>query len=194
MTVVVLLLLVLVWAVVLGPSLLRRSVQRHSTDSIGAFHRQLRVLRPIGPSLVDPVHRLDASLPATHIGADLRGGSRPGLIVVRPDGALSVPGSHVGTSSVRRPDPYFRPEACQRRRDVLVALLFIVVSTGLAGAIPSARPLLAVTGAAALALVAYVALLVRLRNRAREREAKLRYLPQPVDSEPSVVVHRVVAR
>lgn len=190
----VLLLLVLVWAVVLGPSLLRRSAQRRSTDSIGAFHRQLRVLRPIGPSLVDPVHRLDTSLPATHIDANLRGGSSQGLIVVRQDGALPVSGQHVGAPSVRRPDPYFRPEACKRRRDVLVALLFVVVSTGLAGAIPSARPLLAVTGVGVVALVAYVAILVRLRNGAREREVKLRYLPQPVDRESSVVVHRVVAR
>jgi hypothetical protein len=77
---------------------------------------------------------------------------------------------------------------------VLVALLFVVVSTGLAGAIPSARPLLAVTGVGVVALVAYVAILVRLRNGAREREVKLRYLPQPVDRESSVVVHRVGAR
>jgi hypothetical protein len=143
---------------------------------------------------VDPVHRLDTSLPATHIGANLRGEDRPGLIVVRPDGVLPISGRHVGGSSVRRPDPYFRPEACKRRRDVVVSLLFVVVSTGLAGAIPSARPLLAVTGVGAVALAAYVVLLVRLRNRAREREMKLRYLPQPVDRESSVGVHQVVAR
>jgi hypothetical protein len=51
-----------------------------------------------------------------------------------------------------------------------------------------------VTGVGVVALVAYVAILVRLRNGAREREVKLRYLPQPVDRESSVVVHRVVAR
>ncbi|MGA2037306.1 MAG: hypothetical protein ABSH04_06960 [Acidimicrobiales bacterium] len=194
MTIVVLLILLLVWAVVLGPSLLRRGAQRHSTDSIGAFHRQLRVLQHTGPSLVDPIHRLDASLPATHIGAHPHSGNRPGLIVVRPDAAPPVSGQHIRASSVRRPDPYFRAEACKRRREVLLALLLVVVCTGLLGAIPAARLLLAVTSVAVVALTAYVVLLVRLRNRALEREVKLRFLPQPVDRESSIVIRRVVAR
>lgn len=191
----VLLILVLVWAVVLGPSLLRRGVQRRSsTDSIGAFHRQLRVLQRAGPTLVDPLHRLDTSLPATHIGARARSGGRPGLIVVRPD--MTIPGSAnpADGSSARRPDPYFRPEACKRRRDVLIALLLAVVCTGLPGAIPAARPILAVTAVAAVALAGYIALLVRLRNRALEREVKLRYLPQPADRDSSIVIRRVAAR
>jgi len=193
LTIVVLLILVLVWAVVLGPSLLRRGVLRRSTDSIGAFHRQLHVLQKTGPTIVDPIHRLDTSLPSTHIGARPRSGGRPGLIVVRPDSALPLVPQQVA-SAARRPDPYFRPEACKRRRDVLIALAFAVVCTGLPGAIPQARPILVVTGVALVALAGYVALLVRLRNRALEREVKLRYLPQPVDRESSVVIRRVVAR
>jgi len=191
---VVLLILVLVWAVVLGPSLLRRGVQHRSTDSIGAFHRQLRVLQRAGPSLVDPIHRLDTSLPATHIGAYQRPGSRTGLIVVRPDTVLPVHGRHLATSAARRPDPYFRPEACKRRRDVLLAIFLLVVCSGLLAVIPAVRPLLAVTGVAVIALAAYVSLLVRLRNRALERQMKLRYLPQQVDRDSSIVVRRVVAR
>jgi len=193
LTIVVLLVLVLVWAVVLGPSLLRRGVQRRSSDSIGAFHRQLRVLQRTGPSLVDPVHCLDASVPASHVGARPRTEGRPALLVVRPDHALPVPPRRA-TASARRPDPYFRPEACKRRRDVLMALLFSMFCTGLLGAVPVARPVLAITGLAAMALAGYVALLVRLRTRALEREVKLRYLPQPVDRDSSVVVRRVVAR
>jgi len=194
LTIVVLLILVLVWAVVLGPSLLRRGFQRRSsTDSIGAFHRQLRVLQRTGPTLVDPLHRLDVSLPATHIGARTRPG-RPGLIVVSPDMTLPVSEESANDSSARRPDPYFRPEACKRRRDVLIALLLAVVVTGLPGAIPSARPILAVTAVAAIALVGYIALLVRLRTRALERQVKLRYLPQPADRDSSIVIRRVAAR
>lgn len=190
----VLLILVLVWAVVLGPSLLRRGAQRRSHDSIGAFHRQLRVLQRTGPSLVDPIHRLDTSLPATHIGRTPSSGpSRSGLIVVRPDATL--PASDFGpVDSERRSDPYFRPEACKRRRDVLMGLLFAVVCTGLMGVIPALRPMLVVTGVLAVALGGYVSLLVRLRNRAVERETKLRYLPSPVERESSIVVRRVAAR
>ena len=190
----VLLILVLVWAVVLGPSLLRRGAQRRSHDSIGAFHRQLRVLQRAGPSLVDPIHRLDTSVPATHVGANPSGGSRPGLIVVRPDATQPVAAPAVGISFARRPDAYFRPEACKRRRDVLLGLVFAVVCTGLMGAIPAARLVLGLTGVLALALCAYVGLLVRLRNRVLEREVKLRYLPQPADRESSIVVRRVAAR
>lgn len=193
MTIVVLLILVLVWALVLGPSLLRRGVKRRSVDSIGAFHRQLRVLQRTGPSIVAPVHRLDTTLPSTHVGAKPRSGGRPGLIVVRPDTTLPL-SAPAAASASRRPDPYFRPDACKRRRDVLVALVFAIVCTGLPGAIPTLRPILFVTAFAALALVGYLALLVRLRNSALEREVKLRYLPRPADRESSIVVRRVVAR
>jgi hypothetical protein len=116
------------------------------------------------------------------------------LIVVRPDTVLPLIGRHLGTSSARRPDPYFRPEACKRRRDVLLAILVVVVCSGLLAIIPAVRPLLAVTGVAVVTLAAYVALLVRLRNRALEREMKLRYLPRQVDRDSSVVIRRVAAR
>jgi hypothetical protein len=77
---------------------------------------------------------------------------------------------------------------------VLLAILLLVVCSGLLAVIPAVRPLLAVTGAAVIALAAYVSLLVRLRNRALEREMKLRYLPRQVDRDSSIVVRRVVAR
>jgi hypothetical protein len=191
---VVLLILVVVWAAVLGPSLLRRGAQRRSTDSIGAFHRQLRVLERTGPLSVDPVHRLDTSVPSAHVAQRQAGSERKGLIVVRPDAALPPNAQEPApASSSRRPDPYFRPEACRRRRDVLLSLLVTVVLTGVAGAVPSVRPVLVLTAVSFVALVGYVALLVRLRNSALEREAKLRYLPTPMESEP-VVTRRVAAR
>lgn len=170
MTIVVLLILGVVWAVVLGPSLLRRRAERHSGDSIGAFHRQLRVLEHAGPSLVSPANRMAA---ASH--------------AQRPHPAKPHP------PNVRH-DPFFRPEACRRRRDVLLVLAGTTVLTGLLGAIPSMQPILALTGIGALALVGYVVLIVRLRNLALEREVKLRYLPQSSQAEPAFVVRRVAAR
>jgi len=167
LTTVVLLILGVVWAVVLGPSLLRKRAERHSGDSIGAFHRQLRVLEHAGPSLVDPANRM-ASM------------------------KRSIPtGPH--PPDVRH-DPFFRPEACRRRRDVLLVLTATTVLTGLLGAIPSMQPLLVLTGLAFAALVGYVVLIVRLRALALEREVKLRYLPQPVQHESTLVVQRVAAR
>ncbi len=59
----VLLILGLVWAAVLVPSLLRRRSDRRSSDSIGEFHQQLRVLRRTGPAVVPPAFRLMTSLP-----------------------------------------------------------------------------------------------------------------------------------
>jgi hypothetical protein len=191
---VVLLILVLVWAAVLGPSLLRRGTQRRSTDSIGAFHRQLRVLQRTGPSIVDPLHRLDTSLPSTQIAHRSLGGGRTGLIVVRPDAVVPASQQLAGRSASRRPDPYFRPEACKRRRDVFAILVLTIVFSGSLAVIPAARLVLIFTGLLCVALVGYVALLVQMCNRARERELKLRYLPEPPDLESDILARRVAAR
>jgi hypothetical protein len=171
LTIVVLLILVVVWAAVLGPSLLRRRAERHTGDSIGAFHRQLRVLEHTGPSLVDPANRLGHLNGAT---------ARPAPAAAHPP--------HV------RHDPFFRPEACRRRRDVLLVLVGTTVGTGLLGAIPKLQPILFVTAIAAMALIGYIGLLVRLRTLALEREVKLRYLPQVSQPEPAFVIRRAAAR
>ncbi len=168
----VLLILAIVWAAVLGPSLFRHRAERRSTDSIGAFHRHLRVLERAGPVKVSPAHRL------------LVAGSR--------EPARRSP--HRRVSGARRADPYFRPAACRRRRNTLAALLAVLVSTGLLGALPALRPALFVTIAGAVLVVGYVGLLVRLRNLALEREAKLRYLPQQGEAGAYVVIRRAAAR
>jgi hypothetical protein len=172
---VVLLILAMVWAVVLGPSLIRRRAERRANNSIGDFHRQLRILERTGPSVVSPAHRLD-------VGERLS------------SGPFLAPGSYGGTGAQRRPDPYFRPEACKRRRDILLVLVCVLVGTGLLGAIPALRPALFVTIAGAVSLAVYVGLLVYLRTLALEREMKLRYLPPPMEHVPSVVVRRIASR
>jgi len=172
LTIVILLILVIVWAIVLGPILLRRRADRRSGDSIGAFHRQLRVLEPTGPSLVDPANRLD--LPLGDLAAT-GAGRRPHPPDVRHD-------------------PFFRADACRRRRAVLIVLVGATTATGLLGLIPVLRPILVVTIVCAVALLAYVVLLVHLRTLAVEREVKLLYLPQVRQPQPAFVVRRVAAR
>ena len=176
----VLVILAIVWIVVLGPGLLRRRAERHSADSIGAFHRQLHVLGRTGPTIVDPVHRLSTDIPAAS-GLFRAPGSR--RLMLRPD--LPVAGESPVAGGARRTDPYFRPEACKRRRDVMLALVSAIVFTGLLGAIPALRPLLYLTLACAVFVGAYVGLLVTLRRHAVEREQKLRYLPQMVGMDVS---------
>ncbi len=190
--VVVLLILVVVWAAVLGPSLLRRRVERRSGDSIGEFHQHLRVLRRTGPVLVRPAFRLTTALPedasADHARQAPAGGRN--LILIRPD-AVAPPPQRRALSSAQRPDPYFRPEACKRRRDVLATLACVIAGSGMLGAIPVLRPLLGLTALAFVVAALYMVMLVRLGSRATERAAKLRYLPEPVEyDEPTVVIRR----
>ena len=194
MTIVVLVVLVLVWAVVLGPSLLRRTSDRHNKDSIGSFHHQLRVLGRTGPSLMTPAHRLGTSLPEDYDAIEDPGGHvssrNPGLRApLRLDGP--TPRSQ---AALRRSDPYFRPGASKRRRDVLMVLLCTFTVTGLIGAIPALHLLLAVTGFVGMILATYVGLLVRLRNQALEREVKLRYLPRSAEYNQTVTIRRVASR
>lgn len=190
MTIVVLLILGVVWAAVLGPSLLRRRFERRSADSIGEFHQHLRVLRRTGPALMPAAFRLTTSLPEDPSRHPQRHttSSRRGLILIRPDARCS-PGRGL-PSPTQRSDRFFRPEACKRRRDVLATLMCVVFGTGVLGAIPVLRPLLALTAVAVMVSALYVVMVVRLGGRAKERAAKLRYLPEPVEDEPTIVIHR----
>ena len=140
--------LIAIWGVFLGVTFVRRRAEYRADSSIGAFQRQLQVLRR--NSAVSKFHGNSADDSA---GA--------------PDVVMSS-----------REDPFFRPEARERRRDVLLILVSVLVSTGLISIIPAARIVLVFTGIAAVLLAAYVALLVRSQARATERAMKLRYMPR----------------
>jgi hypothetical protein len=193
-SIVVLLILAIVWAVVLGPSLLRRTAERRSGDSIGAFHRQLRVLERTGPVTVTPAHRLATSYPSR---SPFRlAGAHAGATVVATE-RRSPSGRHLERPAgvgARRPDPYFRAGMCRRRRRIVLVLMGLLVGTGLLGAVPALRPALFVTLSGAVLLAVYVGLLVYLRTLALEREVKLRYLPQALEPEAPAAVRRVAAR
>lgn len=178
-----------IWLVVLGPGMWRRRAEKHSVDSIGKFHRQLGVLQRTGPAGRRGGSRLQAlrSVEPMPSGLPLVS-SRSGLLVARPhpDDALVDE-----ESQVRRPDPYFRRDACKRRRDVLLTLVASTVGSALLGV--AMAPLLIVALLLLLVSAGYVALLVHLRRLALEREAKLRFLPHqaPVHAAPPA---RVAAR
>ena len=77
-------------------------------------------------------------------------------------------------------DALARSRVRRRRQDTLGVLALVFGITILIGFIPGASAVWVVSLMTGLVLTAYVALLVRLRQRAEERQRKLRYLhPDP---------------
>lgn len=87
-----------------------------------------------------------------------------------------------------------RRQTLKRRRDVLLALLTGTVGSLLLGALPGLHSMLVVFVIFALLTSAYVALLVRLRNLAAERNRKLAYLPRsgPADLPRAAYAHGTI--
>ena len=97
----VLLFLVVVWLVVLGPSVLRRVRDRRETEveSVGTFHRELRILEHASPPLVPPAYRLRGSATSGPSAPALR--AKPVLQLVNgeplPPPALAFLGKDPGS-------------------------------------------------------------------------------------------------
>ncbi|MGH8918514.1 MAG: hypothetical protein ACRD0H_09285, partial [Actinomycetes bacterium] len=132
---------------------------------MGTFRWHLRVLEQTGPARVRPANRLrsDGSIPPY----------RP------PPGTRRVPPSGPGRRPTMQPgsaQSASRRESQRRRRDVLLVLMLGVFATlVLVVAVGSVFvPLQLICDGL---LGAYVALLVRMRNLAAERDMKLSYLP-----------------
>jgi hypothetical protein len=79
-----------------------------------------------------------------------------------------------------------RRAARKRRRDVLVGLLVAMGVTLVLGL--AFRPFLGLHLLCDLMFAVYVALLVRARHAAEERDAKVRFLPTPSSHEPALVL------
>jgi hypothetical protein len=75
-----------------------------------------------------------------------------------------------------------------------MVLICALTVTGLIGLIPALHFLLFATAGIGVMLGAYVALLIRLRNQALERETKLRFLPRTDEYAPSTALRRVANR
>lgn len=204
MAIIVAVMLLIVWAIVLGPGAWRRYHESRSSDSIHDFHRALRVLQRTGAPVVAPAHRLRVAGQSVVRGQSVDG--RPPLLLVRPDTASPVPAAERRPARAQR-DAYFRPEVCKRRRDILVGLVISVVGAGFLGALPPLRPMLAVMVIAIMALIGYLVLLVRLRTMAAQRRARQRTMAAywaaveessasrwALEGEEDIVEARVAAR
>ena len=196
----VFLILAVVWGLVLAPGLFRRRHERRSSgDSVGEFRHHLRVLQRTGPTLVRPAYRLGTALPegagaAGHRPMGHVASRGPGLVLVRPDGVPPLRPVAPIEAPLSLTDPYFRPAACRRRRDVLLWMLSAVFASALLGAIPPLRLALCFTALTVVVCAVYVGMLVRHRRRAVERVEKLRYMPGAEEQDSSVVILRSAAR
>jgi len=163
----VLLILAVIWAAVLIPPFVRARAEGRPADSITDFHRQLSVLRRTGPR----TGQGDWSSEGHHANrsvATVGAGRAPFAGPVAPP---------TFGPAMRSASAYARRSARRRRRDILMTLLVAAGTTLVVGAIPALRMLWLVHAVADVLLFGYVALLVRQRNLATERELKVRLLP-----------------
>ena len=164
----VLLILAVIWAAVLIPPLLGARAEARPADSIGDFRRQLSVLRRAAPAAVPPAHTMGPPVTSN----------------VVPIGPLQP--AHVR-------DAVRRQRTLKRRRDVFYALLSSMGGTLVLGLIPGMRALLGLHVVLDVLFVAYVALLLHMRNETAEREMKVRFLPQHGPApEPLLALRRSV--
>ncbi len=184
----VLVVLAIIWLVVLVPPALRARAEGRPGDSISAFRRQLGVLRRTGPHATrsvasdwsrGPSYGGRSSAPVTSLTARrAQSGSRPvGYSSYAPRAGARAPMS----VSVAR------SQAQRRRRDVFTALVAAAAGSLLVGLVPGLRIVLLVHLAIDILLAAYVALLIRQRSLAAEREMKVRFLPDSRRTEPALL-------
>ena len=159
----VLLILAVIWAAVLIPPMLGARAEGRPADSIGDFRRQLSVLRRAAPIETPAAHTLAAY------------GSVP---------FVAAPRTQSRHDAARR-------RTVKRRRDVFYALVTSMAGTLVLGFLPGLRALLGLHLVLDVLFVGYVALLLRMRNQAAEREMKVRFLPHaPSAPEPAFALRR----
>lgn len=176
----VLVVLAIIWVAVLVPPAIRARAEARPADSIGAFRRQLTVLRRARPQWGH--HRAAPDPWATQLPV-------PSAVVDLHRRRLEATASNPLRSVARLNQASFRAVSARsrtlrRRRDILVALLASAGATLLL-ALMGLGIMLWLHLVADVLLVGYVALLIRQRNLAAERELKVRFLPRPQAVEPA---------
>ena len=171
---VLLLILAVIW---IGVAVLyvRDRVEEQPSDSISDFRRKLNVLERSSPSAVRPAH-------------SLRNGSSRYL------GTPAARASYVAGPIVASVAPMRRTTArqrtIQRRRTVFFTLGSACLGSLILGFIPGLSVLLKLHLLFDVLFVAYVVLLVRMRNASAEREMKVRFLPTSATPEPALLLRR----
>ncbi len=198
-------LVAVLWIVVLAPGALRRISERHGGGSIDHFHHELQLLKHAGPKIVKPAYRLGEAGP---VAATEGSRSRPRLVLLRPvqDGQSADiddgDGAHYERVGViESPEPpvnpaqteaglaaYRRQQARQRCTLVLRILVAVAICTGILGVFSSFRPAWIVTALTGIAALALVALIAYAREFEGQRQTRPRRAYSPyADSHASQV-------
>jgi hypothetical protein len=175
LTTVVLLVLAIVWGVLLV-SWLRSRTEGTFNDSVGTFRRHLTVLERATPASGYSANRLRTGpmVGRTVRPSTVRTGYQGGPMARSVGAGLRPP-----SLAMRR-----RRQAQKRRRDVFFALLAGVVGTFLLAIIPGLSVMWSIQVLFDVLFAGYVALLIRMRNLAAERELKLTFMPQQSVGRP----------
>ena len=197
----VLLILAGIWAVVLIPPMLRARAESSPADSIGDFRRQLRVLQRTRPA-----PGVGHDLPAAALepvplrpmrGAPAVGAERPLAPPSRSPRQSGLgqhrPSRRVATAPMPKPvqSSAQRAQTIRRRREVLFTLLMGIGTTFVLAMVLSAPALWVLHLVMDGLLLGFLALLVRIRSIAAEKEMKLRFLPSaPARPQPALVMRR----
>jgi hypothetical protein len=175
----VLIVLAVIWVVVLVPPALRARAEGRPGDSISAFRRQLAVLQRARPRA--------SRFAGLGAGRGARAGLHGPVTVASWSRTADAAGRVALGSPMARPSvpPVgVRRSTQKRRRDVFTGLLAMMVATLALGFVPTLHWLWAVHLLTDALFAAYVAMLIRLRNLAAEREMKVRFLPSTPTLEP----------
>jgi hypothetical protein len=150
----------------------------HSTDSIGTFRQQLRVLERTGPSTVSPAYRMEQQ------GIGVYGASR--VPTMSGPGRALAQGTTVAAARRRRVQ--------KRRRDVFFGLSAAVGGSAILGFLPGLSVMWGLSALLVVALALYVVVLLQLNAAAAERAErvkKVRYLPTAhLQPEPAYLLRR----
>jgi hypothetical protein len=157
---VLLLVLAAVWGVI-GFTWYRSRSSEGIGDSVGSFSRTLGVLdRRTGPKVVPPANRLRGGYPAAARGTTVE----------------SYFGNGFGrTAPASRMSAYQRRQSQKRRRDVLGVLAALVALTFFIAVLSGSGAAIMLQLLSDALLAGYVALLVRIRNAAAERDLRFTY-------------------
>ena len=177
-----LLILAALWAAVLIPPAMRARAEASPADSIVSFRRQLRVLQRTGPTGGSATISRSAGGRAAAPAPAPAPAAAPRLAPVRHLAPATAAGSV-------RPALARGGRAQKRRRDVFFALLTAMVGSLLL-ALLGQRLMWGLHLVLDVLFVAYVGLLIRMRNLAAEREMKLRFLPGTRPPDPALLLRR----
>jgi hypothetical protein len=172
---VILLILVVLWLVVLAPSIWKRYTERRTGESINSFHQGLHLLERTGPKLVAPAFRLETAHAETGLAPGQSGfpaissiPGRPKLVLLRPTDAgaemvaarqpLYADARAASAARARTEQAARRRAARRRRRDILAVLAVTLVFSASLGFVHSLRLLWVVAALCAVALGGFILL------------------------------------